>query len=90
MLTARIKPVQFIVIKIAVIDNTKIFLLDRNIKKNSLIFPKKVIIINKNIKDHNPRWMATSIAGINFISLKNKGWGRPQNNEAKEVNNIPL
>ena len=85
MLTAKIKPVQLIVIRIAVIDKNKIFFADLKISKNSLIFPDIIITINKNINDQKPRWKATSIAGTNLISLKNKGWGSPQNIEAKTV-----
>ena len=85
MLTARINPVQFVDINKALHDRNIIFLVDLKISKNSLILPKKTITINKKIKDHKPLWIATSNAGINLISLKNKGWGIPQNNEAMQV-----
>ena len=85
MLTAKIKPIQLIKIKIAVKDKNKIFLYELNISKKSLNLFKIIVIINKNIKDHNPLWIATSIGEICFISLKTKGWGKPQNNEAKQV-----
>ena len=90
MLIAKINPVQFIVINKAVIDNMLIFLYDLKIKKKSLIFPMQHIIINKNIKDHKPRWKAISTDGINLISLKKRGWGIPQNKDAKQVYKIPL
>ena len=41
--------------------------------------------MNKKINDQSPLWKATSMAGINLISLKNKGWGSPQKTDAKIV-----
>ena len=49
-----------------------------------------IIIKKRNIKDHKARWLTISIAGIYFIWLKIKGWGIPQNVEAKEVKKIPF
>jgi hypothetical protein len=66
-------------------ESIKSFLYDLNNKKKSLILPIIVIKINNKMNDHNPRWNATSIGGINLISLKNKGWGIPQKNDAKQV-----
>ena len=85
MLTAKIKPVQFIVISKPVNDRNKIFFEDFNIYKKSLIFPVAIIIIDKKTNDQRPRWNAISIAGTNLISLKNNGWGNPQNIDAKTV-----
>ena len=85
MLTAKIKQVQLIVIRDALSDKNNIFFLDLKITKKLLIFPLKFIIINKNINDHKPLWKTISIEGTNLISLKNKGWGSPQNTEAKTV-----
>ena len=85
MLTAKINPVQFIVIRMAVSDKNKIFLVDWKILKNSLIFPVDIIMNSRNIKDQKPLWKDTSIAGINLISLKNSGCGIPQKSEARTV-----
>ena len=63
ILTAKIKPVQLIVISNAVIDNMIIFFNEKKIKIKSLSFVKKNKIKNKKIKDHNPLCKATSIAG---------------------------
>ena len=90
MLTEIINPIQLVEIKIAEIDSIKIFLKERKIAKNSLIFPKKIIIKKSRINDHNPRWLAISKAGIYLISLKINGCGIPQNVEAKQVKKIPL
>ncbi len=85
MLIAKINPVQFIVIKIAVIDNKKIFEVSLNKLIKILLLLVITTIINKRKKDHTERWHITSIAGMNFISLKKIGCGRPQKIEAMEV-----
>ena len=85
MLTAKIKPVQLIVISMEENDKIIIFLYDLNMNIKSLILPIEVIIINKKIKDQKPLWKAISTAGTNFILLKNSGWGIPQKIVAKKV-----
>ena len=54
MLTAKIKPVQLIVISMEENDKIIIFLYDLNMNIKSLILPIEVIIINKKIKDQKP------------------------------------
>ena len=85
MLTAKIKPIQLIVIRKEVNERNKIFLFDLKIEKNSLVLPFIVIMITKNTNDQKPRCSATSKAGINLISLKNNGCGTPQKIEARKV-----
>ena len=63
ILTAKIKPVQFIVISNAVIESMIIFFNEKKINIKSLIFVNKHKIKNKKINDHNPLCKATSIAG---------------------------
>tara|TARA_Y100001960_G_C14043056_1_gene526072 strand:+ start:204 stop:371 length:168 start_codon:yes stop_codon:yes gene_type:complete len=55
MLIAKINPVQFIVIKIAVIDNKKIFEVSLNKLIKILLLLVITTIINKRKKDHTER-----------------------------------
>ena len=85
ILTAKINPVQFIVINEAVIDKIIIFFFELNISIKSLILTKDNNIKQRNINDHKPLWKATSKGGTYFISLKINGCGIPQKTEAMQI-----
>ena len=85
MLTAKIKPVQFIKINDAVKVSINNFLYDLKIKKNSFVLLKDIKIKDNKRKDHNPLCIATSTGGTYLISLKINGWGIPQNIDAIQV-----
>ena len=85
MLTAKIKPVQLVVMSRAVIVKIIIFFFDLNNFIKSFKLLKNNKIKKSIINDHIPLWKATSIGGTYLISLKINGWGMPQKTEAKQI-----
>ena len=85
ILTEYINPVQFIAIKIPVIERIIMFLDNLKTDTNSLISFVNSNKINNKTKDQSPLCIATSMGGIYFIWSKKSGCGIPQNSEAKQV-----